>query len=123
MAELARKKLLQLAMIFLTILVSSAGAQELSKNEKMQWIREHYYAIEKNTKKLKQTNHTLNEVDYYLHYSEGRNIKKIELYVDLSERTSYYFHNNKLFFVFKENAWNKVIGPKKTFSGRKNLRL
>lgn len=99
------KKIITMSMIFITILVSFAGAQELSKKDKMQWIREHYYAIENDIKKFKQTNYTLNEFDYYLYYSDGRNLKKIELYVH-PERTSYYFYNQKLFFVFKENAWN-----------------
>ncbi len=35
------KKIIIMSMIFFTILLSFAGAQELSKNDQMQWIREH----------------------------------------------------------------------------------
>ncbi len=99
------RRILRTVVLSLALLAAVAGAQEPSKKDRLRWIREQYQAVEAGAGKSRPVNRNLNEFDHYLCYSEGRSVRKIELYV-IPERTSFYFEKGKLFFVFRENGWN-----------------
>ncbi|MBN1499693.1 MAG: hypothetical protein JW982_06050 [Spirochaetes bacterium] len=81
---------------------------ELSKDAQIRQIRADYILVEDSIRKIKPVSVTLNEFDNYLCYKADKKILKIELFSE-GVRTSFYYKNRKVFFIFIENAWNKSV--------------
>lgn len=103
-------------------------ATSQSLNEKINWIRKHYYNIENNIPSYSKKECSIKENDYdnyfyffNVYYNQNNQIVKILQYTGdehsiTGERTtgtiSYYYNNGELFFIFEENLTENVYEEK-----------